>query len=221
MSPEQILDAILAHPDPNSDRVGFLANSLLSEYHRGYPIENLRSLLRSADERSLDTGIFIASELGPKGKPLLNDVAPLVAHPRKRVRFQAIDCILLWAGPSDSAELASAIALLGDAEPGVRWKAMDFLSRASREQLEAALAHFQTTEPSSEHVRGLRWLLGPDASDPAKVIAIVGTEDIVLRKYGAVAAARMSKHNTVPLFSASKAEDSDVKGFADSYIRLL
>jgi len=42
-----------------------------------------------------------------------------------------------------------------------------------------------------------------------------------MRKYGAVAAARMAKSSREALLRASSVEDSDVKHFADSTIRLL
>ena len=219
--PERLLERILAEPDPNSRKVGVLTNRLLAEFHRGYPIENLRPLLRSKDERVINTGVWIASELGEKGKPLLSDVSPLLAHPLKKPRFFAIDCILLWAGPSNKSDVASVIALLDDAEAAVRWKAMDFLSRASREQLQAALSHLAVKEPQSRHVGGLQWLLGSDASNPKEVIAALQSKDSLIRKYGMVGAVRMSTGNTEPLFYASSVEDTDVKDFADSNIRLL
>lgn len=221
MNPQQLLDNILANPDQNSETVGTLINQLLDEYHRGYPLDNLRPLLRSEDERLVDTGIWIASELGKKGKPLLSDVVPLLRHPRKRVRFFAFDCILLWAGSANKSELASAVCALNDSESIVRRRAMWFLSRASHEQLEAALAYFEPAEPHSIHVPPLQWLLSHRAADPAEVIATLKSDNPLIRKYGAAAATRMAGYNRDPLLYASTLSDSDVKEFADSSIRLL
>jgi len=130
---EKFTERILANP--NSSQLGVIANDLLREYHRGYPVENLRSLLANRDECIVITGAWIASELGAKGTPLLADISRLIGHPQKKVRFSVIDCLLVWAGPSNQAELASVIGLLSDPEAGVRWKVMDFLSRATPEQL--------------------------------------------------------------------------------------
>ena len=55
MDPERLLEDILADPDPNSPTVGVLTNKLLREYHRGYPLENLKPLLQSENERLLMT----------------------------------------------------------------------------------------------------------------------------------------------------------------------
>jgi len=196
-------------------------NDLLEEFGRGYPLDNLRPLLLHNNSRVATTGAWIASELGAKGSVLLEDVSPLIGHPEKGVRFWAIDCVLLWAGPSDQAELASVIELLNDPEPGVRWKAMDFLSRATREQLEAALSSLEAREPNSMNVRGLRWLIGSHASDLQDVKTALQSQDGVLRKYGVVAARRMSKDNREPLLYAASLSDPDVKNFADSSITLL
>lgn len=81
-----------------------------------------------------------ASELGVKGKPLLDAVVPLLKHPERKVRFSVIDCVLVWAEADDESELASVLELMLDAEPSIRWKVMDFLSLAEIEQLRAALS---------------------------------------------------------------------------------
>lgn len=213
---KKLTESILAKP--NSSRAGVVANDLLREHHRGYPLENLRALLSSVDPKVVKLGAFIACELGPKGRPLLPDVMRLIDHPEKSVRFDLIDCVLLWAGPSDKAELASIITLLEDSEPAVRWKAIDFLSRADSTQLEAALAALEASEPNSVNVRGLRWLIGDQASSPEDVKAILQSHDKILRKYGVAAARRMFKISKEPLLYAASINDSDVKNFAESSI---
>jgi len=216
---ETLTERILEHS--NAPQIGVLANDLLREYHRGYPVESLRPLLFSDDQDVVAAGVFIASELGAKGSPLLDEVSRLIGYPKKSVRFDAIDCLLLWAGPSNKTELASVISLLGDPEPGVRWKVMDFLSRASREQLAAALSFLEVTEPNSVNVGGLRWLIGSQASDSQNVKTALQSKEGVLRKYGVVAARRMSNSNKEPLLYAASLDDPDVKNFADSSITLL
>jgi hypothetical protein len=128
---------------------------------------------------------------------------------------------LVWAEPSNKAELASVVKLVDDPESGVRWKAMDFLARAAREQLEAALSYLEVMEPKSPHVRGLQWLLGTDASNPHEITTILQNQDKLLRKYGVVAARQISKEDREPLLYAASLDDPDVKGFADSSITLL
>jgi hypothetical protein len=47
------------------------------------------------------------------------------------------------------------------------------------------------------------------------------SQDAVLRKYGAVAARRLSKSNKALLLYAASVGDPDVKNFADAGIKLL
>jgi len=217
MDPQILLEDILAEVDPNSPRVGTLTNKLLEEFQQGYPLDNLRLLLRSENERLVNTGIWIASELGEWGKPLLNDVSPLLKHPAKRVRYFAIDCILLWAAPPNRFELASVVALMDDSEAAVRMKAMDFLCRASKEQLLAGLAYLEDTEPESTHIRGLHWFLGSSRTNPKEVISALQSAESLCRKYGVVAATQMSKENMEPLLYASSMDDPDVKRFTERH----
>lgn len=211
----------MAHPNPDSLRVGALQNRLLREYQRGYPLENLLPLLHSNDERSVYTGMFVASELGMKGKPLLNDVFPHLKDPDKWIKGMTLDCILMWAEPSNRVELGSGVGVLEDAEPANRWSAMNYLALLPREKLQGALSYWEATNPASAHSHGLRWLLSGDATSPERVIAALQDKDRVMRMYGVVAAARMSTHNKEPLLCASRIDDPDVKHFSDSSISLL
>jgi hypothetical protein len=221
MSPGMILERIRAESDATSSVFGDLTNSLLKQFQRGYPLENLRPLLQSDNSNLISAGIWIASELGREGEPLLGDVLPLLKNPLKRVRFFAIDCISLWATPSNKRALASAVGLMNDNEAAVRWKVMEFLSLASPGQLKAALAYLEDMVPESPHISGLQWLLSPGASNPNGVESTLQSMDSLTRKYGVVGAARMSKVSQEPLRYASSVDDPDVKNFADSSIRLL
>jgi hypothetical protein len=216
---EQLTQRLLE--TPHSPQSGVLMNDLLTEFHRGYPLDNLRPLLLSQNQDVASSGAWIASELGEKGKPLFDVISVLLKHPERRVRFSVIDCVLLWAGPSNKAELASVIRLMDDQEPSVRWKAMDFLARSEQEQLQAALSHMESTEPTSTNIQGLRWLLGPGASHSEEVMSALQGQDRLMRKYGVVAARRMAKNNREPLLYAASLDDPDVKDFADSSITLL
>lgn len=216
---EHLIERIVAAPDHS--RVDVLANELLREFNRGYPVERLRTFLRSDDENLLSTGLWITSELGERGKQLISDTFPLLRHPTKRVRFWALDC-LLWASASDGKALASGIDLMDDPEPAVRWKALDFLSRASRGQLGAALSYLSDTQPNSEYTHGLRWLLDSGANETGEVVsALKQNDDPVVRRYGAVAAARMSEQNPEPLVYASSIDDGDVSDFARGWLGSL
>jgi hypothetical protein len=216
---EELTERLAA--DPRAPLAGVWMNDLLAEFHRGYPLENLRPLLLSDNTEVVKAGAWIASELGEKGKPLLNDVSPLLQHPDSRVRFSVIDCILLWADPSKGPELASVVDLIDDPESRVRWKVMEFLSRATREQLAAALSYLERTNPQSKNIRGLRLLLGSGAQNPKEATAALHDQDELMRKHGAVLARRLVEIDKDPLLYAASIDDLDVKDFADTSISLL
>jgi hypothetical protein len=187
---------------------------LLEEFQRGRPLPELLPLLVSDNGNAVEVGIWIASELGASGKPLLENIVPLLRHPRRTVRFFALDCVLQWASGVDGAAIASAIPLTEDEDAAVRWKALRFLSAASPEQLLAAQSQMASTGIQLRHASALAWILSEEARTPAKVVAQLRNPDALLRKYGAVAAARMLRINRNPLADAAGSSDPEVKQFA-------
>ena len=213
---EELIDQIVA--SPRASNVGVLANDLLREFFRGYPIERLKALLLSQDVDVVSTGIWIASELGERNRPVLPDALALLDNPSKRVRFWALDS-LFWALPERSYDLAKGVKMMEDVDPAVRWKALDFLTRASADQLGSALSALRSTEPNSTHVRGLEYLLNPVSSDPQSAISYLSSEDALLRKYGLVAAARLPDRSNAALAHASLIDDADIQAFVRTRYR--
>jgi len=198
------------------------ANDLLGEFQSGYPIDGLRSLLKSADNKVVDTASWIASELGDRGKLLLPEVTNLLKHTSKATRYFAIDCLLIWAGAKNEREIASVIPMLEDIEPAVRRKAMSFLSRASPEQLRAAAQYIKSAEPESVHVRGLELLLNYENCKNPDVSALLNNADALCRKYGIILAVRMFMHdNTCPDPATYAIGDPDIERFAIDMSELL
>jgi len=210
-SAELLIKHLLSNPD-NSESDG-VAFDLLTAYQRGSPIESLRILLSSVDDRLVGEGVWIASELPEQGKPLIVDVGRLLGHRSKKVRFWAIDCVLLWADSSNGCQLAAAVALIDDAERAVRWKAMCFLAMASREQLQAALSELSTTNPESPYAYELKWLLDQERR-PVQVMAGLRSKYTRRRKTAAVAASRIAGKDSGPLHEATSTGDAEIAEFA-------
>jgi len=209
---EELIEELITNPETADDES--VAYRLFERFGRGAPLDYLRPLLLSTDERLASLGAWIASELGEGGKPLLDVVGGLLGHPAKKVRFWIIDCILLWADTSDGREIADVVRLIDDPEKAVRWKAMVFLFRASRDQLESALAYLNAEEPGSPNALGLRWLLHTAAQDVETVEGELRNSDARMRKYAAVAAVRMSTEDRHPLLLAASSDDPEVAEFA-------
>ena len=206
---KRIIERFVKNPDD-----GQLANLLLEQFHSGVPLELLLPLLLSPDEEIASSAAWIASELGPHGESLLNVVANLSGHPDRRVRFWVIDCILLWARPANQYELCKAARLIEDPDKAVRWKAMMFLSRASKEQLQAALGGLISEEGESPSVIGLRWLLSGQGNDAKAVEEMLHNTDHRMRKYAAIAAVRLAPKTKHPIAVAASLEDLEVAEFA-------
>jgi len=217
---QELISHLLTHPD-TSESDG-TANELLKQYQRGSPIESLRALLFSSDDRIAGEAAWIASEL-PEGRSLLHDIGALLGHRSRKVRFWAIDCVHLWAGPSNGLELAAAAALVDDPDKAVRWKAMGFWAMASREQLAAALSNLRATDPESQYIDELTWLLGQKGTDSGEIIAALNGSDDRRRKIAAAAAYRLAaaNNNLAPLRYATSLEDPDAVQFARDMLKRL
>lgn len=91
---------------------------------------------------------------------------------------------------------------------GAKCKAMEFLSRASRQQLRAAHHFLQETQPNSRYLRGMEFLISHDRKNTAQVMCLLRSDDILERRYAAVASARMSMGNRTLLSYASTISDA-------------
>jgi hypothetical protein len=213
----QLISDIMRTPSVCDD--GVIANDLLREFQRGYPIEELTSLLTHQDDTVVKTGVFIASELGRRARPVLEAVVRLLSHPAMAVRYDAIDSVLSCTGSEDGEQVAKVILLLGDTEGPVRRKVLDFISRASRGQLEAALAYFETTQSDSAYASALRALIHK-GTRPDEVVSLMRNENAILRMIGVVAAARMGADGVDSLVFARSVGDEDIRRFANDVLAL-
>jgi hypothetical protein len=194
---------------------GVVANELLREFHRGYPIEHLRGLLRSEVPSTVKAGMWITSELGQKGALLLDDVAPLLNSQFTHVRYFAIDSILSSAGQEHAAIIAKVPALLHDAEQTVRLKVVDFFRRASEVQLSAAADHLggQGDEGRAVAAR-IRRLLDPAKIPAEGVVQALRSVDELNRRFAAAHALRAGRFGDDLLAAAAASEDHDLRELA-------
>jgi hypothetical protein len=207
---DELIERIRAHSTDDAV-VGPAANDLLDELYRGYPVENLRVLLQG-DEPSARTGAWLLSELGERAAPLLDDVAVLLAHRHRNVRFFAVDVVLENAGGDDGPLIARTINLITDPESAVRWKVLGFLADATTEQLMAGAAHL----PPGRLADLARWLIGYDTGEPdrAEVAAGLSAPDPLTRLFAVAVAARLAEEDTALLEQAAAAADEEVRTFA-------
>jgi hypothetical protein len=211
---------VLARRILDSKDWGIAANELLSEFHQGRPVEQLRPLLRSREPLVVRAASFIADELGSKAATLIDVVSELINFPDRHVRGNVIGSLLNCATTTHPTQIAAVVSLLDDPDWPIRWKTMEFLSRAASYQLQAASRHFQRLDASSGHADGLNWLLSEDGRQAVHINDWISSDSPLSRKYGVIAATRIASLNQQPLRSATLSSDEDIQRFADSMLQM-
>jgi hypothetical protein len=209
---DELKEQLRANPED-----GVIANNLLREFHRGYDLANLEQLLQSENEEIVKAATWIGSEIGASFRPLLHYANRLLRYPSKHVRFFAIDCVLDCATSNDGDKVAGAVECLSDAEAAVRWKAMVFLTRATEDQLRAALLHYAGLKRNSSFEKGIHWLLS-ETKDSVEIERYIEDDDIILRKFGAVAVARLKPTDNHLAQRVLGSDDSDIRAFAEDML---
>lgn len=203
---DHLIEQILAAPSSSQE----LANDLLVEFNRGYPVAALARLLSHPNDDVTEAGAWLASEMPGRLGPLTGRAASLVGHQRPGVRFFAIDVVL--DNVADNGELvAAALGLINDVDDGVRWKAMRFAMLADDAQLRTAKSFL------NEHERealGASGLLSGDGGEhqEQRVKAGLDASDDVLRRWSAAAAARLGSEALLEI--ATRSNDQEVSTFA-------
>ena len=111
---------------------GEAAQELIEELAAGYPVANLRRLFQSERDDAVETGAWIASELGERVVPLLGDLSGLLRHRLRYVRAFALDAILVATSPNNGDAIAEAVRLIDDEDEGVRWTTAAAMEWGSR-----------------------------------------------------------------------------------------
>jgi len=171
--------------DPRADTDdGRLVNDLLSEFGRGFAIENLRRLSTPHTEGDL---AFLVSELGKKARPVLDEIVDLLQSASPRVRGDAIGALSQCTTWEDGPEVAKIVEGLGDPHPGVRWTAGNALRYMGSQTLEAGLEYLR--QESGEAIASFRsWFLAierrPETAEGV-LRRLLNHDDPVARRFGA------------------------------------
>jgi hypothetical protein len=209
---DQLIDQILA------DRVEFgaAATELLREFWNGFPVTELRRLLSASGSAQVFTGVSLASELGQQGRPIFDDVVPLLWHPYEKVRYYAVDFMSVNAGPADRSAIVTVMTLIDDPAASVRYAVVKFLFDVPREVLVAL------REPPSDprldddaQNIGLALLIeAPDAGDSDRMRIALGSDSPTVRRFAVAAAARLLPLDRSLLEQGAQSSDTDVASFA-------
>lgn len=212
-SAETLLQALLADPQ-DEDR----AMQLLRRLHEGGDEGIVVQLLRHNTIKLAELGAWLASELGSQCAAIYPDVVMHLRHPCWRVRFWLIDCVLACAGEQQAADLATVTMLLDDENSAVRWKAMQFLARASTQQLELARDWLSAQSRQADLVRSVSVLADVDAGEYDKILPLIHHQRALFRKLGVVAAVRARGAQRHLLDVAMASDDEEVRSFAKDWL---
>ncbi len=198
---------------------GGAANDLVGAFYAGYPVERLRLLLESDDEHVLKTGVWIASELGSRATPLLDDVAPLLNHPSDYVRYYALEVVSTNVTAAHDRAVASAVQCMRDPNTEVRGQALRCLSWMTDEQIDGCRVMIH--DPALRTL--LAWLLELDATESCaqEITQRLVDADPLARRFAAVAARRLGLYDVAPLQRAASSPDPDVRQFAERELDIL
>jgi hypothetical protein len=202
----------LSREDLTPEERGQDAYDLLQEIFAGYPASGLLTLLRSDHIGSVETAVWVLSELGKEAAPLINEIEPLLSSPSRKVRYWAIDVVNASAGPRDGKVIGETLTLLADDDIVIRHAAAYFLARASGPQLSAAVAHLKDSKIGNL----VAWLGRVSHTDGATpdILRRLESDDPLVGLVAAAAALRISAHDKSALERAADLGDDDISLFA-------
>jgi hypothetical protein len=219
-------DAMQTHGDELLARVlsgdgweSGIANDLLKEFFRGYPIEKLITLLESDNERAVQSGAWIASELTRNAKPILRYLLPLFDHPNVRVRYYCAEAVLTAATDKDGEVVGGAVSLITDRELPVRRMAFELMTRADPQPLAAGVSYVKDPEIASL----LEWVLGVESGsqDRDEIAPRLSESSGPEQVFAVIAAARVYAFDPGYLQLATSLPESDAQLFATSELQWL
>jgi hypothetical protein len=212
-------DELLARVLAGDERESTVANELLKEIGRGYPVGRLSTLLHSNSEKAIEDGVWIASELGAGARPILGDLLPLYDYPNKRIKYYAVELALTAATDEDGEVVGNAISRITDDEPPVRKMAFRFMARADRSVLVAGVLFVKGAE-----IAGLlEWALEVEGEsrDDDEIALRLRESDGLAQVFAAIAAARVYGRNPHYLQLAASLDEGDAQMLAASELKWL
>jgi hypothetical protein len=192
---------------------------LLQEYFEGFPLNTLRALLSNEDYMVKRAAIWIVAELGEAGNELINDVIHLLNYEDRYIKYYALESIMVFSSSVNFARFEHIIYKLHDDDPAIRQLAMRLVSNANESQVEATLQSITADKPyANTHKFGLNTLLNADLIDAEAFGRMIDDNNVLTKKYGAIASKRSFKKNPKVINYVSSSDDPDVKEFSKEFV---
>jgi hypothetical protein len=188
MSPEEMIALVMA-----GDERCF-GQELYGAFRKGFPIENLRPMLRSSDPEILGFGSYLVYELGARARGVIDDIVPLLESEYPQVRSDAMIALMGCATRFEGTALGKIICLLDDPDPFVQRGAMRFVQNCEDSQLAAGVFHASRHNPGTVFedlppFLGMKWP-GHGNISVKGMAKLLSHESPVAKRFGVGLAAR-------------------------------
>lgn len=125
---------------------------------------------------------------------------------------------MVFTNSVNFAKFEHIIYKLHDDDPAIRQLAMRLVSNANESQLEATLQSITADKPyANTHKFGLNTLLNADLIDAEAFGRMIDDDNVLTKKYGAIASKRSFKKNPNVIKYVSSSDDPDVKEFSKEF----
>ena len=189
MSPEEMMSRALA-----DDYVGGFTQELLSAFYKGFPIENLRTLLASENKETKSLAVYLVYELGDRLHPLISEITELLEHESPSYRFDAIIALTECTTKNDAAALGQIVLRFDDCDTFVHRGVMQFVQVAKGWQLRLGVQESARQKPEGVFADLPKILFSttPSGRVPLaeKIKAFLGHSEPVARRFGVALALR-------------------------------
>lgn len=204
---DQILDMIKGSDD---ETIASFINDFCDTFRDGRSLDELVPLLEHSDSDVVWVGAWTVSEvaIGDQGREVFESLVGLLNHPDSSVRFAAIGGVANIVQPQDGHAVKQLLALLADADAGVRQHAL-FHSCLLPDSTVRPAASEDDQEPLRLLLRGAeRW----------KIEDSVSSADLLSRRLAIAGALRNYGHDQQLLDTISQS-DPDIAGMLQSMPR--
>ena len=119
--------------------------------------EIMKRILRSSNPSIAGDGLFLLSELGPRGAPLLDAALTHCKHPSWTSRFYLVDAAIASSSSLSASQTGKLLPLASDENSNVREKVIHLISYLSADHLKQSIATMDQSEHVDEHLKGLKY----------------------------------------------------------------
>lgn len=196
------------------------AYDLLQEYFHGLPIATLSPLLRSSDLSVVKAAVWVLSELGKYAGDLMYDAIPLLELNDRYIKYHVLEAVAVCSVGNRTDQYRHVVFAMEDHDEVVAALAMRLVSRATEEQIHSSKDFFCNQAGASKmHCEGLSLLGDNDSMNYDTVSGLLSNSDSVVRKYGAILAAKTYKENQQLFDFVIENDDPCIRYFGEAFLR--